>query len=40
LIEPSIPHDWIGRFRLETLPSDAWVVTAQSVAALGRGDEP
>jgi glutamyl-tRNA synthetase len=38
--EPSTPHDWVGRFRLESLPRHAWVVSAEGVAALVRGDEP
>jgi glutamyl-tRNA synthetase len=38
--EPSRPHDWVGRFRLETLPRHPWVVSAGSVAALVRGEEP
>jgi len=37
---PSTPHDWVGRFRLETLPRQPWIVTAEAVAALMRGDEP
>jgi glutamyl-tRNA synthetase len=37
---PSTPRDWVGRFRLETLPRQAWVVTPEGVAALVRGDEP
>jgi glutamyl-tRNA synthetase len=38
--EPSAPQDWVGQFRLDTLPRHVWVVTAGSVAALVRGEEP
>ena len=37
---PSTPRDWLGRFRLDTIPRQPWVVTAEAVAALERGDEP
>jgi glutamyl-tRNA synthetase len=37
--EPSTPHDWVGPFRLDTLPRQAWVVTPESVAGLVRGEE-
>jgi glutamyl-tRNA synthetase len=38
--EPSSPGDWIGRYRLDSLPGQPWVVTAEAVSALLRGDEP
>jgi glutamyl-tRNA synthetase len=38
--EPSRPADWLGRFRLDTLPGRAWVVPADAPAALLRGDAP
>jgi glutamyl-tRNA synthetase len=38
--EPSSPGDWIGRSRLDSVPGQTWVVTADAVAALLRGDEP
>ena len=34
---PSIPHDWIDRFRLETVPRQPWVVTADAIALVGEG---
>jgi glutamyl-tRNA synthetase len=38
--EPSTPHDWVGRFRLDSVPRQPWVVKTDSVAALLRGEEP
>ncbi len=38
--QPTAPHDWIGRFRLDTVPRQPWVVTAEAVVALVRGEEP
>jgi glutamyl-tRNA synthetase len=37
--EPSMPHDWVGRFRLDSVPRQSWVVKTDSVAALLRGEE-
>jgi glutamyl-tRNA synthetase len=31
---PSTPHDWIGRFRLDSVPARPWVVTEEGLAGL------
>jgi glutamyl-tRNA synthetase len=36
----SAPHEWIARFRLDAVPREPWVVMAEAVAALVRGEEP
>lgn len=38
--EPSTPHEWIERFRLDTVPARPWVISREAMAALGRGETP
>jgi glutamyl-tRNA synthetase len=37
---PSSPHDWVAGFRRDAVPTDPWIVTAEALAALIRGDGP
>jgi glutamyl-tRNA synthetase len=32
--EPSTPHDWISRFRLDSVPRQPWIVTSEALAEL------
>jgi hypothetical protein len=34
-IEPSVPHDWIGRFDLRAISKGPWIFTPEAVARLG-----